>query len=407
MWQETQAYFLSLALGLLIGLQREVTKSHSAGIRTFTLITLLGSAAATLGVWQTCVALLAVAVILAVGAIHPNRNTSTGLTTEVACLLSFFIGALLVNDERIVALLLAGCCLVLLQTKRPLHAFSSQLNREDLHAIARLSLLVLIVLPLLPNRSFGPHEAINPFKIWLMVVLIVGISLVAYFASKYFGEKKGAVAAGILGGLISSTATTVSFSRQAKATPSSAGTVTVLILMISSTIVFARVLFEIALVALTDWLSMATPLIFMMLWMALISTYISRGVDKNSPNERRTTPPSEFTVAVIFGIMYAAVLYGVAVANDNYGSQGVYVVAAISGLTDMDAITLSSAQMVATDTLEPAIAWRSILIGGMANLVFKGVIASILGPKELVWPLMKGFGASLAGGLVILLTWPH
>lgn len=406
MWQETQPYFLAMALGLLIGLQREAAKAHSAGIRTFTIITLLGAASATLGTWQTCVAFLAVAAILVVGIVQPDRRESTGLTTEMACLLSFLIGALLVSHELMISLLLTGSCLVLLQTKKPLHRFSNKLNPKDLHAITRLSLLALIILPLLPNESIGPYHAINPFKIWLMVVLIVGISLVAYFASKFFGDRKGAITAGVLGGLISSTATTVSFSRNAKSNKQLSTKVVVLVLMIASTIVFGRVLFEIALVALSHWTKLAMPLLLMMGWMTVISWWLLRGVKEDTPHEERHNPPSDLKVAVIFGLLYAAVLYGLAVAHDLYGSSGVYVVAAVSGLTDMDAITLSSAQMVASGTISASTGWRSILIGGMANLVFKAGIAAVLGPKNLLKPLTLAFAASIAGGLAILLLWP-
>lgn len=407
MWQETKPYFLALALGLLIGLQREAAKSHSAGIRTFTLITLLGAAAATLGIWQTCAAFIAVAAILVVGILQPERRDSTGLTTEIACLLSFMIGALLVSQKLIVALLLAGSCLVLLQTKKPLHSFSSKLNKDDLYAIARLSLLALIILPLLPNESIGPYHAVNPFKIWLMVVLIVGISLAAYFASKFFGDRKGAITAGILGGLISSTATTVSFSRQAKESHTHSKKIIVLVLMIASTIVFGRVLFEIALVAISHWTQLALPLIIMMAWMGTISLFLLRGIDADTPHEQRSTPPSDLKVAVIFGLLYAAVLYALAAAHDHFGSSGVYVVAAISGLTDMDAITLSSAQMVASGTIDASTGWRSILIGGMANLIFKAGIAAALGPRTLLKPLSLAFAASIAGGALILFLWPH
>ncbi|BDS08743.1 hypothetical protein NT6N_37830 [Oceaniferula spumae] len=405
-WSQLQPYFLALGLGLLLGLQREAIKGHRAGIRTFPLITLLGAASAALGGWQMAAALLATAGMLITSAMHPDRKDGAGFTTEIACLLAFVIGAMLNAGHDGVAILLTGCCMLLLQAKKPLHNFSERLSAEDLKAIAKLTLLALVILPLLPNESYGPYSAINPFKIWMMVVLIVGLSLMAYFVSKFIGAEKGTIAAGVLGGLISSTATTVSFSRRAKSEKNMPAGLVATVLMIASTIVFARVLFEIAVVSLDQWFELAYPLLAMMGWMAVISVilFIRTRNEKRTKSEHK--PPSDLPAAVIFGLLYAVVLLGVAAANDHLGLQGVYMVAAVSGLTDMDAITLSSAQLVADDKIAVGTAWRSILIGGMANLVFKAAIAIILGPRSLIKPLCIAFSASLLGGIGILLLWP-
>ncbi|MBK1856119.1 MgtC/SapB family protein [Verrucomicrobiaceae bacterium 5K15] len=405
-WTELQPYLLALALGLLLGLQREAIKGHIAGIRTFPLITLLGAASAALGSWSMAIALGAVAAMLVASSVHPEREDGPGFTTEIACLLAFIIGATLKVGQEPIAILLTGCCMLLLQAKRPLHRFSKNLSMADLQAIAKLTLLSLVILPLLPNESYGPYAAINPFKIWMMVVLIVGLSLLAYFVSKFMGAKKGTLAAGLLGGLISSTATTVSFSRRAKSEEGIPAGLVTCVIMIASTIVFARVLFEIGLVASSHWQKLVYPIIAMMLWMALVSAAVFWRTRKQRQPESQHKPPSDLPAAVVFGLLYAVVLIGVAAANDHLGNQGVYIVAAISGLTDMDAITLSSAQLVAEGKLDAATGWRSILIGGMANLVFKAGIAILLGPKQLIQPLCTAFGVSLVGGIVIVAAWP-
>lgn len=404
---EIQPYLIALGLGLLIGLQRESQQQHSAGIRTITLITLLGAACATIDNWTIAAGALAVTSLMVASTFSPQRKDGAGFTTEIASLLAYVIGALLVKEQTLIACLLAGATMVLLQFKSRLHGISTRLNDADLRAIGQLTLISLIILPLLPDQAYGPYNVINPFRIWLMVVLIVGLSLLAYFIGKFIDQRKGVVAAGVLGGLISSTATTVSLSTRAKSHTNTSALMISVVLMIASTIVFARVLFEIALVALPRFHDIAYPLIAMMGWMVLVTLVMFWKVRRSeSPERSDDGPPSDFKAAVVFGLLYALVRIGVAAANDHFGDQGVYIVAFISGLTDMDAITLSSAQMVASDTISAEVGWRSILIGGMANLVFKGGIVATLGPRRLLKPLAIAFLVSILGGLAILFFWP-
>lgn len=406
-WIDIQPYLIALGLGLLIGLQRESQQEHTAGIRTITLITLLGAASAALGNWTIAAGALAVTALMVASSFNPERKDGAGYTTEVASLLAYAIGALLVKEQTLIACLLAGATMVLLQFKSRLHGISKRLNEADLRAIGQLTLIGLIILPLLPDQTYGPYNVINPFKIWLMVVLIVGLSLLAYFIGKFIDQRKGVLAAGVLGGLISSTATTVSMSTRAKANANTSALLISVVLMIASTIVFARVLFEISLVALSRFHELAYPLIAMMGWMVLVTlVFFWKARQSDTPERADDGPPSDFKAAVVFGLLYALVRIGVAAANDHFGDQGVYIVAFISGLTDMDAITLSSAQMVASDTISADVGWRSILIGGMANLLFKGGIAATLGPRRLIKPIAIAFLISILGGLAILLFWP-
>jgi uncharacterized membrane protein (DUF4010 family) len=304
-----------------------------------------------------------------------------------------------------VAVATSGIVLVLLQAKEPLEGFADRLGKADRNALAQLVLLGFVILPAMPDRDMGPMQVLNPHEIWLMVVLIVGISLGAYVLYKFIGGERGTVLGGMLGGLISSTASTITFSRMTRKKASLVPGAAVMI-MIASTVVFGRVVVEVALVARPVLLDMAPPLIAMMLGMAAVSLVLYRwageGLSAPAPEE----PPSDLRSAVVFGGLYAAVLVAVAFARTYWGDQGLFIVSFISGLTDVDAITLSSANLVEAGRLPAETGWRMILVGGMSNLVFKtGIVASVASPT-LRKPVLLAFGASIAIGVAILLFWP-
>jgi uncharacterized membrane protein (DUF4010 family) len=220
-----EALAIALGLGLLVGLQREWTVAPIAGIRTFPLITLLGSFSAILaeefGGWVLGAGLLSVAVMLFMSnlARFEQGESDPGLTTEMAALVMYGVGAALVAGYTVPSVATGGVVAVLLHWKEPLHNFVRRIGATDLTAIMQLVLIALVILPVLPDAEFDVYRVLNPFRIWLMVVLIVGISLGAYVAYKLLGPRVGSVLGGVLGGLISSTATTVSYSRQVSGRP--------------------------------------------------------------------------------------------------------------------------------------------------------------------------------------------
>jgi uncharacterized membrane protein (DUF4010 family) len=195
---------LALGLGLLIGLQREWSKSELAGVRTFPLIsvfgTLTGILAERAGVWTVAAALLAVAALLIIGNLAGIRAGSAdpGLTTEAAVLVMFAVGVAISQGLVGPAIVVTGAVAVLLQWKRQLHGFVARIEEAELRAVSRLVLIGLVILPALPNQDFGPYGVLNPFEIWLMVVLIVGISLAAYVAYRLFGARGGVLATGLV-----------------------------------------------------------------------------------------------------------------------------------------------------------------------------------------------------------------
>ena len=403
---------VALGLGLLVGLQREYAAVDLAGIRTFPLITVFGTLtgmlAEQLGGWVLAAGILAIAGLIVVGNVIKLRTgeADPGITTEVAVLLMYGVGAALAAGYATVAIVTGGGVAVLLHWKNPMHELVTRIGEADAQAIFRLALIALVILPLLPNRAFGPYAVLNPFGIWLMVVLIVGISMVAYVAYKLLGRRSGTLVAGIMGGLISSTATSVSLARRSRSAPSEVATGAVVI-VIASTVVFARGLFEIAVIVPSRMGAIAPPLVAMMLVMVVLSGGLYLTSRRSfAQAAREEGAPSELGAAIVFGLLYAAVLFGVAAAKANFGQAGMFVVAAFSGLTDMDAITLSTAQLVRSGALSADTGWRLVLVGALANLVFKGGLVAVLGAPRLASRVAAVFGLAAASGVALLFLWP-
>ncbi|MBK6799388.1 MAG: MgtC/SapB family protein [Acidobacteria bacterium] len=402
---------IALGLGLLVGLQRESVSSKLGGLRTFPLITALGTIcgflAAGYGGWVVAVGFASITAL-----IHSGKEAESeigapdpGLTTEVAMLVMFCVGAYLVMGHREVAIAIGGGTAVLLHYKGQLHSAMHKLSDVDLKAIMQFALISLVILPVLPNRTFGPYQVLNPRNIWLMVVLIVGIGLSGYIIYKFLGEKAGLILGGILGGLISSTATTVSFSRRSSADPESSRPAAIIIL-IASSVVFVRLLIEIGTVS-PSFLKSATGPLGLMMAVLIISAFIIRFFDHSEIEKLPTQGnPTELKSALLFGLIYAAILLAVTIARDKFGSSGLYTVAAISGLTDVDAITLSTSQMVNLNIIPPENAWRVIVTATMSNLMFKSFMIILLGHSRLFYRTVTCLGLSFATGIALLLFWP-
>lgn len=403
--------FVALGLGLLVGLQRERVDPAIAGIRTFALITVLGALTALLGSsfggWIVAVGLLvSAALVLSGNVVRMSRgDADPGQTTEFTAVVMYCVGALAVMAPLAVSVVLAGAVAFLLHLKEPLHRFVGRMGEGDVRAIMQLVLISLVILPVLPDRPFGPYQVLNPYQIWWMVVLIVGLSLAGYVAFKLFGANAGSALSGVLGGLISSTATTVSYARRTKDSPESSR-LAALIITIASAVVFGRVLVEMAAVAPRNLREIGPP-IGAMLGVAIL---VSLGAWLLGRDRKAELPepenPADLKAALVFGALYAGVLLAVAFARDRFGTAGLYGVAALSGLTDMDAITLSTSRLVASGQVDPSTGWRAILLAGLSNLVFKAGIVAVLGARALLGRIALLFGAMLAGGGAIFWLWP-
>jgi uncharacterized membrane protein (DUF4010 family) len=406
-----KAIGMSLGLGLLVGLQREHAESQVAGIRTFALVTLLGTLMALLsasyGGWLVAIGAAAVAVLLFVANLAKMRRglSEPGLTTEVAALVMYGVGAYLVLGDAGVAVLVGGIVAVLLQLKQPLHSLVSQLSADDLRVIMQFALLALVILPVLPNENYGPFAAFNPHETWLMVVLIVGLSLAGYIIYKFFGQDAGTVMGGMLGGMVSSTATTASYARRAHEQPAACGQAA-LVIAIASAIAIGRVIVEVAVAAAPIVRYVAPPLAAMFLW-ALVLAFVLYRFDGGGKTEiPPPSNPAQLRIALVFAAMYATIKLAVAATQHYFGDTALYAVACASGLTDLDAITLSTAKLVDQQRLAADLGWRLILTAALANLAFKGGIAVVLGQRRLTSRILVVFGAAILGGALIIALWP-
>ena len=407
-----QKLALALGLGLLVGLQRERVQAQLAGIRTFALITVFGAVSALLGDafggWVVGLGGIGLAALLVVGNVaQPEaKEDDPGLTTEVAALLMYGVGAYVVVGPTSVAVAVGGGVALLLHFKAPLHDFVARIGEVDLKAIMQFVLIALVILPVLPNQTYGPYRVLNPHEVWLMVVLIVGIGLGGYVAYKLFGQRVGALLGGVLGGMVSSTATTVSYARRTRAAPDDVRLAAVVI-VIASSVVFVRVLTEIAVAAPAHFWLLAPPLGVMLGWMALLSAGLylfGSGPPGEQPVQHN---PAELPTALVFGGLYALVLLAIAAAKDFFGDTGLYGVAILSGLHDVDAITLSTARLVEQGQIETGVGWRAILTACLANQVIKTSLVAVLGHRRLMLTTALLFAAAFAGGVFLLILWPN
>lgn len=399
---------IALLLGFLVGLQREKSQSVIAGFRTFPLITILGALcgilANHLGVAPFIGGILGLISLIVVGNIAALRagKDRTGITTEVAMLVMFLVGVYLIVGHPLVAVAIGGGVAALLQFKPQLHGFAARLGESDLNAIMRFVLIAFIVLPILPNETFGPFEVLNPHEIWLMVVFIVGMNLAGYIVSKFVTPKTGILTSGILGGLISSTATTVSYSRSSRENPRNVPQAAT-ILLIASTFAYARVLGETAAVSSELFHSAFTPLAVLFGVSSVFCAILYFSSDSSHSEVSETKFKGEVRSALLFGFTYAAVVFGAAIAKKYFGPSSLYWVAGISGWTDVDAIALSSARMVSAGKLEAAQGADMIVMALLSNLLFKIGIVAFLGDRKLLIRLGGFLGLSIAIGVALIL----
>ncbi|MDP1926803.1 MAG: MgtC/SapB family protein [Thiobacillus sp.] len=401
-------YVVALAIGLLMGLERERNPAAKAGLRTFALTALLGvlttHLATTLGEqWLIAVGLLLVgAMMIAAYLRDPQPAGDPGTTTVAALMLCYSLGVLVWHNEIQLAVMLGIAATMLLYFKPELRGWSEHMTRRDLLSVLQFSVLSLIILPLVPNRNYGPYGALNPYQIWWMVVLIVGVGLAGYAALRLVGQKRGAVILGLLGGLVSSTATTLSFSRHARANRAMIP-IAVIVIVLANLMVLVR-LCVLTTVLAPGVLPQLLPVLIGGLFVGGLGA--AYGVYRLQPQGELPTlamgNPTELRTALGFGLMYAAVLLASAWLSDWLGTRGLYAVALVSGLTDVDAITLSSLRLFNLDKLPVAAVVNVVIIATLANLLFKSALALFIGGWQMARHAAAGMGAL---GLGLLLAW--
>ncbi len=402
-----QTFGISLLLGLLVGMQRELQDTRIAGFRTFAIVTLFGTLCAYIAQISSPLIIgfgfLGVIAIIVVGnVIKMKAGTSEfGMTTEISLLLMYAVGAYLTTEYWIVGAAVAGSTAILLQIKPQLKGALAKMEDKDIKAIMQFVLITFIILPILPNQTFGPFEVFNPQRTWLLVVLITGISLGGYLIYKFMGERAGTALGGMLGGIISSTATTVSYSRITANAPSSAFHAGVVII-IASAMVYPRIAIEIMVMAPDYFYDLIWPIAVMFAVSVGVSLYAYRQVKRNPHAMPEQKNPSELTTALSFGAVYVTILFVISAATEYLGSEALFAVAAVSGLADMDAITLSVSQKVQSEAIESSLGWKLILTALVSNTLIKYAIIRFVGGSEIAAKVRFAFAIVIVAALALM-----
>lgn len=406
-----EAFATALGIGLLIGMERERRPDASAGLRTFALVAMLGCLFALLGEKTGGPWLLAVGLLVISGSMVASNFSAQqeeqyrGFTSEAAIIVTYGLGAAVWFGYSTLAVMLAITTTVLLYFKAELRQFSERTTPKDINSILQFAVLSLVILPILPSEDFGPYNAINPRQVWYMVVLISGLALAGYLALRIVGARHGAALLGIFGGLASSTATTMMFSRHARDHVHLIH-MSAIVILIANVMVMIRLWLVASVVAP----GLATPIAIVFacgivpgVAMALYGWKVLSAAGALPMPEVKN--PTELRTALSFGLLYAVVLLASAWLQDIAGSSGLYIVALVSGLTDADASVLSTLRLFNLATVGGSEAVVAVTLALLANLVFKiGLVLSI-GGSPLARHALPGLlviGGGMAAGLLLV-----
>ncbi len=410
-----QQLALTLLLGGLIGLERE--RAHEmeglhefGGIRTLPLISVFAFLAWTFfenGALFSVMTAGFFALILTSYAATAILQRTTGGTTEIAALFAYLLGILVAMGEGVVASGIALIIVGILYFKTAIHAFAHGVEKEELYETLKFLGVVLVLGPLLPNEAMGPWGVLNPYSIWLMVVLISSISFVSYVGVRWLGLKRGLGLVGFLGGLTSSTAVSISFASLSRSL-SRARPLLAMGIILASSAMFFRVLLELALVnpplareLLPSLGLMGTTGIGIALFL-----YARPGTQKESELHMEKLPfssPFQLNRAFQFAVFFAVLLVAARFLQEKFGDSGVMVAAGISGLVDVDAISLSMAAWSLTDQVKIELAEQAVFVALVANTLSKGSIVLLFGHAKVGRQVLLAFAAILTVGFFSLL----
>jgi uncharacterized membrane protein (DUF4010 family) len=413
--RQLEAFFIALFIGALVGIERthhQGTHSRSlTGIRTFMLFSEFGAVAAWLSRSMGSSApfvgglFCATAVLVASYVTQPRTNEGgTGVTTEMAAAVVYVLGGLAVHGPAPIAVALAIVTAGLLAMKASLHDAVSRISREELLATLRLLFASFIVLPLLPNRPVDPWGAVNPFKLWLLVILISGLSMVGYVAVRLVGPSRGTMLAGLFGGLASSTAATVTFARQNRERPELSRTLATGVLL-AWTVMFVRVM---VLVGALRW-PLLSRLVWPMAGMALVGVVFAlwdlRGHRASSlrdePAELGVKNPFRLWPAIKFAALFAVVLVVSRVVQQHSPGRGLYWVSALAGSTDVDTVVLSLSELHGRGAISDDLAVRGMVIASIANTLVKLVLLRVLGTAQIAYRMLAAAAGMIAVGVAV------
>jgi len=405
---------VSLAIGLLVGLERgwrtrdEEDHQRTAGFRTFALSGLLGgvTGALSLQAGGSLIGFVFIIYAAAFAAFHwleAKAEQNMSVTSVVAGMLTFLLGTMAVTGELLVAVACAVAITILLALRDQLHRWVATLTWPEIRAVLILLAMSFLLLPILPNRTIDPWNSINPYEIWLLAILIAAISFSGYVAVRVFGDQLGLVLTAIAGGLASSTATTLAFARLGRAHPASARLLSAGILL-SGVVMMIRV--GSVAVALNGPLLtlLAPPLVGAAAILALGSAILLFRNTKQENPDLRIDNPLAIGTALKLAAFIAGVMLAVELLRGMFGNFGVLIVAAFSGVADVDAVTISMARMGGKD-IDLNTTVRGILIAVAVNTGSKAMLAGWAGGRT-IGALVSGISAlALLGGIAATVWW--
>lgn len=408
-----QRLAVALAIGLLIGLERgrsmlkEGDGERTAGLRTLGLTSLLGAIAALLALRIPEGAIVLAAAFVSYAAIYATfrfqeveQSKTYGTTTVMAGLVAFSLGALAMVVDPIVVAATGVAATALLALKPVLHSWLKQVTGQEFRAGLTLLVMSVIMLPVLPDKGYGPFDALNPYDLWRMTVLIAAVSSLGYFAIKVFDGAQGIAISGMAGGLVSSTATTLTFAKMAREHPGKAGMLMAGALL-ASAVMFGRIVLVAGTInpALMRWLLLPLSLAGLAVG-ALAAFLLWRGEKEDITTPLTLASPFELSTVLKFGAFLAFIMFAAKVLTALAGSGGAYLLAAVSGIADVDALTLTMSRLAGNGLAEMA-ASIAILIAAGVNTISKTVMGWFAGGQTagriLVWGAVAATLAALTG----------
>jgi uncharacterized membrane protein (DUF4010 family) len=410
-------FAIALFIGALVGVDRERKSAADAerdiaGLRTFILVALAGALAAWLSeqlaspwIFAAMGVLLGAVVVAGYAAVAVGR-ASYGLTTEIAALVVYLLGGLAIVGEPALAVALAIATAAVLAFKQPLHALVGRIGLDDLYAGLTLLICTFIVLPVLPNQPLDPWGALNPYKMWWLVILISGLSLVGYVATRLLGAGRGVPLTGLFGGLVSSTAVTLTFARRSRDEGGGAGAADAFAagILLAWAVMFARVVVAVAVVSP----AILPPLLVPMVTLAVLTTaaaafcYRLSSAPRPAREDVALRNPFSLSSAIRFALLFAVVLLVVKLVQTYFPGSGLYAVSALAGLTDVDAITLSVASSARDGSVAPHMAVTAIVIAALTNTIVKAGFVLSIGSPALKRRTGSVVGLLLAGAIASL-----
>lgn len=404
---------IALLLGALVGVQRgwvsreQESGARVAGIRTHALTSLTGGISALLSqqltFWFMPAMLLVIAAISLTGyRLQAETTRNYSITGVIGLLLTFCFGAMALSGEEVIAAMAAVITTMILDNKTEIHGALRKLQEHELDAALKLLLISVVMLPLLPKTGIGPGGVINLYAIWWMVVLIASISFIGYFSVRIAGAQKGLLFTSLFAGLSSSTALTLHFSRLARSSPANSPLLAAGILLACGTM-FPRILLYCLVINhnLIDVLLVPVLLMTIMLYLPAVIISLRHGKTEVSHPELAKNP-LELQSALILGGMLVVILVLAEWLRQELGNTGVYLLAAVSGITDVDAISLSLSRMSLAGTLTLPAAATGILVAVTVNNIFKSILALVIGRSALGLRVAGAMLASLAVGFISL-----